>query len=90
MARIAIVVIVALALGGCSNSLLDRNMRSGALIGAGTGAIVGGIARRSVGGAVAGGVIGAVAGAAIGAIITRNNRCYVRLASGRLRRIACP
>jgi len=36
------------------------------------------------------GGLGAVAGGVIGAVITRNNRCYVRLASGRLRRIACP
>ncbi len=90
MGKIAIVAGAALLIAGCSSSRLDRNITSGALVGAGTGAIVGGVARRSVGGALAGGVIGAVAGGVIGAVITRNNRCYVRLASGRLRRIACP
>lgn len=79
-----------LLLAGCSHSELDRNIRKGALIGAGTGAVVGGLARGTVGGAVTGGVVGAVAGGAIGALITHNNRCYVRTASGRLRRIRCP
>lgn len=88
--RITIFAICALLLAGCSSSELDRNIRSGALIGAGTGAVVGGLARGTVGGAVTGGVVGAVAGGAIGALITRNNRCYIRTASGRLRRVRCP
>ena len=90
MTKLAIVLIGALLLAGCSNSEIDRNVRSGALIGAGTGAVVGGLARGRVGGAVTGGVVGAVAGGAIGALITRNNRCYVRTASGYLRRVRCP
>jgi hypothetical protein len=88
--KVAIVIVGTLLLAGCSNSEMDRNIRSGALIGAGTGAVVGGLARGTVGGAVTGGVVGAVAGGAIGALITRNNRCYVRTASGYLRRVRCP
>jgi multisubunit Na+/H+ antiporter MnhB subunit len=85
-----LVAIVALLLSGCAySSRLERNVGTGALLGAGTGAAIGGLARGTVGGAFAGGVIGAVAGGLIGAAVTEPRRCWVRTPSGRLRRGWC-
>lgn len=90
MGRIAIVGLAALLLSGCAySSRLERNISTGALIGGGAGMAVGGLARGTVGGAVAGGVVGAVAGGLIGAAVTQPRRCWVRTASGHLRRGWC-
>lgn len=83
-------MIAAMAISGCAgSSRLERNMSTGALLGAGTGVAVGGLARGTLGGAAAGGVIGAVAGALIGAAVTEPRRCWYRTASGHLRRGWC-
>jgi hypothetical protein len=87
MRNIIIVAAMALALAGCQTARQDRVL-GGALIGGGTGALIGGVASSSVGGALAGGVLGAAAGAII-ADVTRPGYCYVRLRSGRVRRVAC-
>ena len=90
MAKLSMVALVALLLSGCAySSRLERNVATGALLGAGTGAVVGGLARGTVGGAFAGGVIGAVAGGLIGAAVTEPRRCWVRTRSGELRRGWC-
>jgi len=89
MRRIAVVAVIGLALAGCAQSRRDYGAVGGAVVGGGTGAVVGGLATRSVGGAVAGGVIGAAAGSIVGASVAYRGRCYVRLASGRLRRVPC-
>ena len=74
MRNILIVVVVALALGGCANGRQDRVL-GGALIGGGSGALIGGLAGGTAGAAVAGGLIGAAAGAII-ADATRPGWCY--------------
>jgi hypothetical protein len=90
MAKIAIVALAAVLVSGCAyDSRLERNIGTGALLGAGAGAAVGGLARGTVGGAVTGGVIGAVAGGLIGAAVTQPHRCWIRTASGTLRRGWC-
>jgi osmotically inducible lipoprotein OsmB len=90
MAKVAPLALIALLLSGCAyTSELERNMGTGALLGAGTGAAIGGLARGSVGGAVTGGVVGAVAGGLIGAAVTPARRCYIRTSTGRLRRAWC-
>jgi hypothetical protein len=90
MANPAMVALAALLVSGCAySSPLERNMSTGALLGAGAGAAVGGLARGTVGGAVTGGVIGAAAGALIGAAVTQPRRCYIRTSSGELRRAWC-
>jgi hypothetical protein len=84
------VFIAALLLAGCAgSSRLERNVATGALLGAGTGVAVGGLTRGTLGGAATGGVIGAVAGGLIGAAVTQPRRCWYRTASGRLRRGWC-
>src|SRR5262245_26506587 len=90
VAKLALVVFAALLISGCAySSRLERNVSTGALLGAGAGAAIGGLTRGTVGGAVTGGVVGAVAGGLIGAAITRPRRCWVRTSSGRLRRAWC-
>ena len=83
MAKVAAVLLVALLISGCAySSRLERNVATGALIGAGTGVAVGGLTRGTLGGAAAGGVIGAVAGGLIGAAVTQPYRCWVRTPFG--------
>jgi uncharacterized membrane protein len=90
MPKLAMVVLAALVVSGCAySSRLERNVGTGALLGAGAGAAVGGLARGTVGGAVTGGVIGAVAGGLIGAAVTEPRRCWLRTSSGRWRRGWC-
>lgn len=91
MAKVAMAAIAAALLAsGCTySSRLERNVATGALLGAGTGVAIGGLTRGTLGGAAAGGVIGAVAGGLIGAAVTRPYRCYVRTPSGALRRAWC-
>jgi hypothetical protein len=89
LAKLAAVLLVALLISGCAySSRLERNVATGALIGAGTGVAVGGLTRGTLGGAAAGGVIGAVAGGLIGAAVTQPYRCWVRTRYG-LRRAWC-
>jgi len=78
---------LSILLTGCETARQDRVL-TGAAIGGAAGGIIGGVASNSVGGALAGGVIGAAAGGII-ADQTRPGRCYVRTASGRLRRVRC-
>jgi hypothetical protein len=88
--KLTMLALVAVLVSGCAySSRLERNAATGALLGAGAGAAVGGLARGTVGGAVTGGVIGAVAGGLIGAAVTQPRRCWVRTASGKLRRGWC-
>jgi hypothetical protein len=90
MTKVATVALAALLVSGCAySSRLERNMATGALLGAGTGVAIGGLTRGTLGGALAGGVIGAAAGGLIGAAVTEPRRCYVRTPSGRLRRAWC-
>jgi uncharacterized protein YcfJ len=91
MPKAALVALAAaLIVSGCAySSELERNVGTGALLGAGTGAVVGGLARGTVGGAVTGGVVGAVAGGLIGAAVTRPRRCWIRTDYGRWRRGWC-
>jgi hypothetical protein len=90
VAKVSAVLLAALLISGCAySSRLERNVATGALIGAGTGAAVGGLTRGTLGGAATGGVIGAVAGGLIGAALTQPYRCWVRTSSGRLRRVWC-
>lgn len=90
MRKTATVALAALLVSGCSYaSRLERNVSTGALLGAGTGLAIGGLTRGTVGGAVAGGVVGAVAGGLIGAAVTPARRCYIRTSTGRLRRAWC-
>ncbi len=90
MAKLTMAALIALLVSGCAySSRLERNVATGALLGAGTGAAVGGLARGTVGGAFTGGIIGAVAGGLIGAAVTEPRRCWVRTPSGRLRRAWC-
>jgi uncharacterized membrane protein len=90
MAKVAMAALAALLFSGCAySSQLERNIGTGALLGAGAGAAVGGLARGTVGGAVTGGVIGAVAGGLIGAAVTQPHRCWIRTDSGRWRRGWC-
>lgn len=85
--NLLLVAALALMLTGCETARQDRVL-GGALLGGAAGGVIGGVASNSVGGAVAGGVIGAAAGGII-ADATRPGRCYVRTASGRLRRVRC-
>jgi hypothetical protein len=79
MAKPATVVLAALLASGCAySSRLERNVSTGALLGAGTGAAIGGLTRGTV-----------AAGALIGAAVTEPRRCGVRTQSGRLRRAWC-
>jgi hypothetical protein len=90
LSKAAAAALVALLLSGCAySSRLERNIGTGALLGAGAGAAVGGLARGTVGGAVTGGVVGAVAGGLIGAAVTEPRRCWIRTDSGRWRRGWC-
>src|SRR5262245_35730067 len=90
LAKLAIVALTALLVSGCAySSRLERNVGTGALLGAGTGAAIGGLTRGTVGGAFTGGLIGAVAGGLIGAAVTEPRRCWVRTPSGGLRRGWC-
>ena len=90
MAKLTMAALIALLVSGCAySSRLERNVATGALLGAGTGAAVGGLDRGTVGGAFTGGIIGAVAGGLIGAAVTEPRRCWVRTPSGRLRRAWC-
>jgi uncharacterized protein YcfJ len=89
MRKLLIVTTAALALGGCQTVQEDRAL-GGALIGGAAGAVIGGVAGGTGGSALAGGAVGAVAGGLIGAATApRGGPCYVRTASGRLRRVAC-
>lgn len=90
ISKVATLAVAALVVSGCAySSRLERNIGTGALLGAGAGAAVGGLARGTVGGAVTGGVIGAVAGGLIGAAVTEPRRCWVRTGSGRWHRGWC-
>lgn len=90
MTKVAMVALAALLVSGCAySSRLERNMGTGALLGAGTGVAIGGLTRGTLGGALAGGVIGAAAGTLIGAAVTQPRRCYIRTPSGHLRRAWC-
>ncbi len=88
MHKMLMVTVAALALAGCQTVQQDRTL-TGAALGGAAGAVIGGVAGGSTGSAVAGGVIGAAAGGLIGAATTPRGPCYVRTASGRLRRVAC-
>jgi hypothetical protein len=90
ISKVAVAALAALLVSGCAySSRLERNIGTGALLGAGAGAAVCGLARGTVGGAVTGGVVGAVAGGLIGAAVTEPRRCWIRTESGRLRRGWC-
>ena len=90
MGKVAMLALAALLMSGCVySSSLERNIGTGALLGGGTGMAIGGLARGTLGGAFTGGVIGALAGGLIGAAVTPATPCYVRTASGGLRRAWC-
>jgi osmotically inducible lipoprotein OsmB len=88
MRKILLASTAALALAGCQTVAQDR-AATGAVLGGVTGAVIGGAATGRAGGALAGGVIGAAAGGMLGAATAPREPCYIRTASGRLRRVAC-
>jgi hypothetical protein len=67
MKKLAAVVVLGVALSGCSHMYGTPHDRvvHGALIGAGVGGVVGGVATGNIGGVAVGAGIGALAGAAI-------------------------
>ena len=69
MKKIAAVMVLGVALAGCSHMQGTQHDRvvKGALIGGVAGGVIGGVATGNFGGAAIGAAIGAAAGAAIGA-----------------------
>lgn len=69
---VSAVVVMALALGACGRTPLERTA-SGAVIGASAGAVVGGVSSGNAGGALVGAAVGGVGGAVVG-----RSTCRVR------------
>lgn len=88
MKRIAILMVLMLAVGACTSQQTQRGA-AGGLLGAATGAAIGAAAGGGKGAAIGAGV-GAATGAAVGVATTPQDECYVRDASGALVRVPCP
>lgn len=75
MKKIILAGVAALALTACTTQ--ERNVGTGAAIGAGTGAAIGAVATGDAQGALVGAAIGAAGGALIGAAVSdRPGYCY--------------
>ena len=80
--KLAIAGVAALTMTACTQT--ERNVGTGAAIGAGTGAVAGALIGGDAGGALVGAAVGGIAGAAIGAAVSdRPGYCYAVDRSGR-------
>ncbi len=70
MKKIAAVMVLGVALAGCSHYSSPQHNRivKGAVVGAGIGAVAGGVATGNLGGAAVGAGVGAVVGGTIAAV----------------------
>jgi hypothetical protein len=84
MKKVIAMIVVTLAVAGCSQT------EKGAAVGAGAGAIIGGALTGNVQGAAVGAAIGGVSGAVIGHASERPGECYYRDRYGRRYIARCP
>jgi hypothetical protein len=80
--KLAIAGVASLSLMACTTT--ERNVGTGAAVGAGTGAVAGALITGDAGGALVGAAVGGIAGAAIGAAVSdRPGYCYAVDRNGR-------
>ena len=80
--KIAMAGVAALTISACTTT--ERNVGTGAAIGACTGAVAGALVTGDAGGALVGAAVGGIAGAAIGAAVSdRPGYCYAVDGNGR-------